>query len=153
MIIDIDGHREDIFCYVVPRLASYDMILGLPWMRKQDVQLNAKASECKIMSSNALVRNRARIPDATINCVEVSAVAFNSIVRRKKTRNDIEVFSVTMADINKALAVRSKTDPRTKLPKHYHQFLAAFDPDEAGKLPPVRGPGIDYAIEVKKKDG
>ena len=74
-------------------------------MRKQDVQLNAKALECKIISLNTLVRNRARIPDAIINYVEVSAVAFNSIIRRKKTRNNIKIFLVTIADINKALTV------------------------------------------------
>ena len=152
--MDIDGHREEqAFCYIVPKIASYDMILGLPWMTMQDVRLNAPQSECMIMSSNTLVRNRARTPDLTIDCVAVSAAAFNMIARRRKTKDNTEVFSASMADIQKALAVRSKTDPRTKLPKHYHQFLTVFDTDEAEKLPPVRGPGVDHAIEIEKKDG
>jgi len=125
--MDIDGHREEqAFCYIVPKIASYDMILGLPWMTMQDVRLNAPQSECMIMSSNTLVRNRARTPDLTIDCVAVSAAAFNMIARRRKTKDNTEVFSASMADIQKALAVRSKTDPRTKLPKHYHQFLTVL---------------------------
>src|SRR5205807_9040992 len=154
--MDIDGHREEqAFCYIVPRIASYDMILGLPWMKKQDVRLNAPQSICKIRSSDTLVRNQARTPDKSLECYSVSAAAFSWTVRRQKQqkKKGVEVFSASLADINKALAPRSKTDPRTKLPKHYHQFLAVFDPKEADKLPPVRGPGIDHAIEIEKKDG
>jgi hypothetical protein len=84
------------------------------------VRLNAKALEYKIMSLSTLVRNRARILDTIISYIEVSAVIFNSILRRKKTKDNIKVFSVTIADINKALTVRNKTDLRTKLPKHYY---------------------------------
>ena len=28
--IDLNGHKEDAFFYIVPYLASYDIILGLP---------------------------------------------------------------------------------------------------------------------------
>ena len=58
-----------------------------------------------------------------------------------------------MADIEKALAVRKETDPRTKLPEHYSEFLGAFDRSEAEKLPPLRGPGTDHAIELEKVNG
>jgi predicted aspartyl protease len=35
---DIDGHIEErMFLYVVPRLALYNIILGLPWMSSNDV--------------------------------------------------------------------------------------------------------------------
>ena len=34
VVIDIDGHCEDqAFFYVAPRLASYDMILGMQWIK------------------------------------------------------------------------------------------------------------------------
>ena len=58
-----------------------------------------------------------------------------------------------MADIEKALAVRTETDPRTKLPEYYSEFLGAFDRSEAEKLPPLRGPGTDHAIKLEKVDG
>jgi hypothetical protein len=58
-----------------------------------------------------------------------------------------------MANIKKALAVRTKTDPRIKLPEHYSEFLGAFNRSEAEKLPPLRGPGTDYTIKLEKVDG
>jgi Retroviral aspartyl protease len=83
--IDIDGHREEqAFCYIVPRIVSYDMILGMPWMKKQDVRLNAPQSICKIRSSNTIIRNQARMPDKPLECYAVSAAAFSTIVRRQR---------------------------------------------------------------------
>lgn len=36
MSIDIDGHLEErAFAYVVPRLALYDMILGMAWIKNR----------------------------------------------------------------------------------------------------------------------
>ena len=55
-----------------------------------------------------------------------------------------------MADINKALAVKQKTDPKTKLPFQYHEFLDVFDHQRAELLPPIRGNGVDHAIELEK---
>ena len=105
------------------------------------------------MFSNTLIRNRARTSDLTINYIVVSAVAFNWLVRRKKTRKNVEVFAASLADIQKALTVRSKTDSRTKLPKRYHKFLAVFDTDAAEKLSPVRDSGVNHTIEIEKKNG
>ena len=62
------------------------------------------------------------------------------------------MFSISIADIEKALVVRTETDPRTKLPEYYLEFLGAFDRLEAEKLPPLRGPGTDYAIKLEKVD-
>lgn len=154
MTIDIDGHREGrTFCYIVPKIASDDMILGMPWVTKQDVRINGPESECIIRSTNTLVRNRARVTDPTIDCIAVSAVSLNRLVGRKKTKGEVEVLAASMADIQKALTPRKKTDPRTKLPSHYHEFLDMFNANKAEKLPPVRGQGIDHAIKIEKKDG
>jgi len=60
------------------------------------------------------------------------------------------VFSVSIADIEKILVVRKETDPRTKLPEHYSEFLSIFDYLEAEKLLPLHGPGTDYAIKLEK---
>jgi len=60
------------------------------------------------------------------------------------------VFSVSIADIKKALVVRKETDPRTKLPEHYSEFLSIFDYSEAKKLLLLRGPGTNYVIKLEK---
>ncbi len=55
-----------------------------------------------------------------------------------------------MADINKALESKTKTDPRTKLPKHLYEFLDLFDSANAEGLPLLRGDGVDHKIELDK---
>ena len=35
LLMNINSHREEqAFCYIIPKIASYDMILELPWMTK-----------------------------------------------------------------------------------------------------------------------
>ena len=55
-----------------------------------------------------------------------------------------------MADINKTLAVRKRTDPRTKLPVHFYELLNVCSYKKAEVLPPTRGTSIDHTIELKK---
>ena len=67
------------------------------------------------MSSGTLVRNRAKELDQELDCIAISAVTFTHLTRGKR-RGKVEVFSASLADINKALAPKTRTDPRTKLP-------------------------------------
>jgi hypothetical protein len=39
---------------------------------------------------------------------------------------DHEIFLVTMADIDKALATKTYTNPKTKVPVEYHDLLHVF---------------------------
>jgi hypothetical protein len=74
-------------------------------------------------------------------------------VRHKgKSRRKIEVFAASMADIEKALRPRSTTDPRTKIPKHFSEYLDVADRTEADKLPLLCGPEIDHRIELQEVD-
>jgi len=60
------------------------------------------------------------------------------------------VFSISIANIKKALIVRKETNPHIKLPEYYSKFLSIFDYLEAEKLLPLRGPGTNYTIELEK---
>ena len=62
------------------------------------------------------------------------------------------MFSTSIANIKKALTIRTETDPRTKLLEYYFELRGAFDRLEAEKLPPLRGPGTDYTIKLEKVD-
>jgi len=70
-----------------------------------------------------------------------------------KARTKVEVFIASLADINKALAVKARTDPHTKLPKHFHEFLDVCSCTDADKLPPLQGKGRDYEIVLEKENG
>ena len=153
--IDLDGHYEkDIFLYIVPQIASYDMILGMGWIEKNDVRLNTAKSECLIKSTSTVIRNRQLQPDRTMDYQPISAVAFHKFAKRKPSRtNKVEIFAASMADISKALRTKTKADPAEKLPKQYHEFLDVFSRTNAEKLPPLRGAGIDHSIELEKVEG
>jgi hypothetical protein len=60
------------------------------------------------------------------------------------------VFSISIANIKKALIVQKETDPYIKLPEYYSKFLSIFDYSKAKKLLPLRSPRTDYTIKLKK---
>ena len=62
------------------------------------------------------------------------------------------VFAASMADINKALAVKKYMDPKDKMPTCFHQWLDVIDRKKAGLLPLVQGQGVDYFIKLEKDD-
>jgi hypothetical protein len=50
---------------------------------------------------------------------------------RRRPNGGVKVFTASMKDIEKALRKKRETDPRSKLPGRYHQFLGVFDPVRA----------------------
>ena len=60
------------------------------------------------------------------------------------------MFAASMADIEKALRLRSTTDPRTKMPKHFSKYLDVADCTEANKLPLLCRPEINYCIKLQE---
>ena len=152
--MDIDGHTEEkVFAYVVPRIAGYDMILGLPWFKKQDARLDPRRMEMRVRSTGTLIRNRSTTEDIQIDCASVSAVAFSILARKGCKDPKTQVFSASLRDIERALQRRPSTDPRAKLPDWARNFLPLFDPEKSENLPPLRGKGIDHRIELESTDG
>ena len=83
--------------------------------------------------------------------MEVSAVSFGRLAKGRH-RTKAEVFAASLADINKALRTKTRIDPRTKLPRQFHEFLDVFSKEQAEKLPPLRGPGVDHEIQLEMVD-
>ena len=97
------------------------------------------------MSTGTTVRNYINETSYNLDYVTISAVAFNRL-SLKKVYSKTEVFAASLTDITKALRTKTKTDPRTRLPKQYYEFLDVFSREQADKLPPLRGSGINYKI-------
>ena len=72
---------------------------------------------------------------------------------KKGYHSKVKVFAASLADITKALRMKTVTDPRTKLPQQYHEFLNVFNKERSDRLLPVRGKEIDHKIELEKQDG
>jgi len=60
------------------------------------------------------------------------------------------MFSVSMINIKKALTSQKKTDLRTILSDHYHEFLDVFNHTMTEKLLSLREEDTDHQIELKE---
>jgi len=81
----------------------------------------------------------------------MSAMFFMNLIQKKEEKQKkIEVFLISMIDIEKALTSQKKTDLRTILSDHYHEFLNVFDHMMTEKLPPLRGEGTDHQIKLEE---
>ena len=85
----------------------------------------------------------------TMNINMIGAAPFNHLVQKSQKDSRFQIFSVTLRDINIALALKKHTDPATKLPSKYHNFLDVFSRKDADTLPKHR-PQYDHAIELMK---
>jgi len=81
----------------------------------------------------------------------MSATFFTNLIQKKeKKQKKIEVFSVSMINIEKVLTSQKKTDLRTILSDHYHEFLNVFNHIMTEKLLPLRKEDTDHQIELKE---
>jgi len=81
----------------------------------------------------------------------MSATFFTNLIQKKKEKQKkIEVFLTSMTDIEKALTSQKKTDLRTILSDHYHEFLNVFNHTMTEKLPPLREEDTDHQIEIEE---
>ncbi len=149
--IDINRHQKSrAFFYIVSKLAFYDLILGLSWMKQNEIILNADRVSLMIEFTETIIQNREASAESEFNHVMMSAMFFTNLIQKKeKKQKKIEVFSASMTDIEKALTSQKKTDSRTILLDHYHKFLNVFDRTMTEKLPPLRREGTDHQIELK----
>ena len=57
-----------------------------------------------------------------------------------------------MTNIDKTLKIKSYTNSRKKLLKHYHQYLNVFDRKAADTISSLREKEIDHDIELEKNE-
>ena len=85
------------------------------------MRINGPRSELRVGgSAGALVRSKSeflRVEQSLSKAAIVSAAVVQWLRTRKGPKKQrVKVFAASMADINKALAVKQITDPQTKLP-------------------------------------
>jgi hypothetical protein len=150
---DLHGHRERAYAYVIDNDMDEEVVLGRGWMNHRDVTMSPAKKSIYIHSKG--IRIRSQEGQAYPNSIkQVSATVFAALMRRsKRIPNTIQVFAASIADINKALQPKKKVDVDAMLPPQYQEFKELFNPKEADKLPPHRGPGIDHSIVLQSKDG
>jgi hypothetical protein len=92
-------------------------------------------------------------PLPKLDIAQISATTMGGFIQRKKCHDqDIKIFAVLLADIQKALAPKRHTDPYTKLPRQYWKYLRLFEQDKAEELPLYQGDGIDHKIKLVQEE-
>jgi len=150
--IDINEHQKSrAFFYIVSKIASYNLILDLSWMKQNEIILNADEVFLMIEFTETIIQNREASAKSEFNYVMMSAMFFmNLIWKKEEKQKKIEVFLASMTDIKKVLTSQKKTDLRTILSDHYHEFLNVFNHMMTEKLPLLRREGTDHQIKLKE---
>ena len=152
--LDIGAHTEKgAYFYVIPDNLGYDLILGLPWLEQHDGRLEAKRGRLYLRTTGVHLWSTTKRPLPKLDIAQISAATMGGFIQRKRCHGqDMEIFAVSLADIQKALAPKRHIDPRTKLPRQYWKYLRLFEQDKAEELPPHRGDGIDHKIELVREE-
>jgi len=120
-------------------------------MKQNKIILNADRAFLTIEFTETIVQNREASTESKFNHVMMSATFFMNLVQKKEEKQKkIEMFSASMTDIEKALTSQKKTDSRTILSDHYHEFLNVFNCMMTEKLLPLREEGTDHQIELEE---
>ena len=163
--LDIKGHSESILLFVTS-LAYFDIVLGLPWLRYHNPEiqwskgiLQFKSPICKRhcrdypLLVTAISQNDANMK-RTMPLIHPPRKRLHEVknhdthtFEKFAVRKNLDVFAVSIEDIKEALRDKPVVNPLEKLPYIYHDFLQVFSKEEADKLPPHRP--NDHRITLK----
>jgi len=114
-------------------------------MKQNKIILNADRVFLTIEFTETIIQNREASAESEFNHVIMSAMFFTNLIQKKEEKQKkIEMFSVSMINIEKVLISQKKTDLRTILSDHYHEFLDVFNHIMTEKLPSLREEGTDH---------
>ena len=104
-IADIDGMEEKIVAYVIPGQID-NIILGKGWMERHDVSIRpAKGQVCIRKPFKIIVKSRA------ITSESIEEIRAKTIQALQASNEVVQIFSVSLADIQKALTWKEYRDP------------------------------------------
>ena len=138
-IADIDGMEEKIVAYVIPGQID-NIILGKGWMERHDVSIRpAKGQVCIRKPFKIIVKLRA------ITLESIEEIRAKTIQAFQASNEVVQIFSVSLADIQKALTRKEYSDPAQYAPDWLMPVINAFNQKDAKTLPSHRK-GIDHKI-------
>jgi len=110
--IDIDEHQKSrTFFYIVFKIAFYDLILSLSWMKQNEIILNADRVSFMIEFKETVIWNRKASAEDEFNHIMMLATFFLNLIQKKeKKQKKIKMFLTNKTDIEKVLISQKKTD-------------------------------------------
>jgi len=162
--MNINGHKEQI-PMLITKLGHYPLVLGLPWLRRHDTNIQFASNTLTFDSDFCLthccttatsikgisIPLPERIPEVQLDQIAmIAGSTFTRTLRRKK--GIIGAFKMTIYEINRALQQEEDTTDEAKIkalvPAEYHEFLPLFKKAIAEVLPPHRS--YDHKIPLKE---
>ena len=138
-IADIDGMKEKIVVYVILRQID-NIILGKGWMERHDVSIRpAKGQVCIRKPFKIIMKSRA------ITSESIEEIHAKTIQALQASNEVVQIFSVSLANIQKALTQKEYRDPTQYAPDWLMPVINAFNRQDAKTLLPHRK-GIDHEI-------
>jgi len=120
-------------------------------MKQNKIILNVSRASFTIEFTKTIIQNRKAFAESEFNHVMMSATFFTNLIQKKKEKQKkIEVFSISIINIEKVLISQKKTDLRTILSDYYYKFLNVFNYTITEKLPFLKEEGTDHWIKLKK---
>ena len=120
-------------------------------MKQNKIILNADRVFLTIKFTETIIQNREASAESEFNHVMMSATFFTNLVQKKEEKQKkIEMFLISMINIEKVLISQKKTDLRTILSDDYHKFLNVFNHMMTEKLSLLRKEDTDYQIKLKE---
>jgi len=120
-------------------------------MKQNKVILNADKVSLMIEFTETIIQNREASAKSEFNHVMMSATFFTNLIQKKEEKQKkIEVFLISMINIEKALISQKKTDLRTILFNHDYEFLDVFNCMMTEKLPLLREEGTNHQIKLEE---
>ena len=110
MTLDIGGQAVEAYLFIVPAL-DFDLILGRPWIISQKATFSYDHRELVFSSGARAPRTET---EREIPIRQITAAAYSLWARRARRRSPrarARIFTASMADIEKALKVKSYSDP------------------------------------------
>ncbi len=120
-------------------------------MKQNKIILNADRVFLMIEFTEIILQNRKASAKSKFDHVMMLTTFFTNLIQKKEEKQKkIEMFSISMINIKKVLISQKKTDSRTILSDHYHEFLNVFNHIMTEKLSLLREEDTDYQIELEE---
>ena len=83
--MDIKTYLEEgAFFYVLPDQLGYDLILGLPWMKKFDARIEIKRGRLYLRTTGARIYDRGKRPLPATEILQISTSVMGAYIRRSR---------------------------------------------------------------------
>lgn len=140
------GNHSETLTFDVAPLGKHNVVLGLPWLQRHNPTIQWSSGKitfisdyceehCLAQPASTFLNQRPIVPMAVVNS-EVSELAVEPL-----SEEEVDIFAVEIPEHLESVA--------ETIPDPYQIKINVFDGQKAiTELPPLRGPNVDFAIEL-----